>query len=90
MKVHIIPTFISITGNFHTRTLVEIAQLIAFKENLPDAYTYKKPPKHAQKIAMTLHVRVQEWLTLLSKVSRSILNQSRKIPTHATHNNKDK
>jgi hypothetical protein len=60
LMVHIIPTVISITGNFHTSTLAEIAQLVSFKENPPDNITYKSLPPQAQTIAMAIHVHAQE------------------------------
>ena len=37
----IIPIVISRTGNFHTRTFAEIAQLVSLNENPPDNITYK-------------------------------------------------
>jgi hypothetical protein len=87
LMVQIIPIVISITGNFHTRTLAEIAQLVSFKENLPDNITYKSLPPQAQTIAMAIHVHAQEWLTLMSKVSRFTLTQRRKTTKHSTTNN---
>jgi ribonuclease HI len=84
IQVEVIPIVISRTGNFHTRTLAEIAQLVSLKENPPDTLTYKALPDQAQTIAMTLHIHAQEWLTLMSKISRTILTQrhkNRKTPT---------
>jgi hypothetical protein len=69
---------ISRTRNFHTRTLAKIAQLVSFKENPPDNITYKSLPTHTQKIAIVIHVHAHEWLTLMSKVSRSTLIHRRK------------
>jgi hypothetical protein len=51
LMVQIIPIVISKTGNFHTRTLAEIAQLVSFKENPPNNITYKSLPPQAQTIA---------------------------------------
>ena len=73
LMVHIIPIIISRTGNFHTNTLAEIAQLISFKENPLDNITYKPIPPQAQTIVKAIHVHAQEWLTLMSKVSKSTL-----------------
>jgi hypothetical protein len=87
--VQIIPIVISITGNFHTRTLAEIAQLVSFKENPPDNIAYKSLPPQAQTIAMAIHVHAQEWLTFMSKVSRSNLTQGKKTTQHSTTNNND-
>ena len=84
-----IPIVISRTGNFHTRTLAEIAQLVSLKENPQDTLTYKSLPHQAQTIAMTLHIHAQEWLTLMSKISRNNLTQhhtQKKTPT-AKHDN---
>jgi hypothetical protein len=78
LQVQIIPIVISRTGNFHTRELVEIAQLVSFKENPPDNITYKSLPTQAQTIAMAIHVHAQEWLTLESKVSKSTLPKTNK------------
>jgi hypothetical protein len=87
LMAQIIPIVISRTGNFHTRTLAEIARLISLKENPPDSITYKSLPPQAQTIAMAIHVRAQEWLTLMSKVSRSTLAQRRKTTKNSTTNN---
>ena len=84
IQVEVIPIVISRTRNFHTRTLAEIAQLVSLKQNQPDALTYKHIPHQAQTIAMTLHKHPQEWLTLMSKISRNILTQrhaQKKTPT---------
>ena len=84
IQVEVIPIVISRTGNFHTRTLAEIAQLVSLKENPPDTLTYKSLPHQAQTIAMTLHIHAQEWLTLMSKISRNNLihhHTQRKTPT---------
>ena len=40
---------ISITGTFDVKTLVEIAQLVSFNEEPPDALTNKQLPRLAQK-----------------------------------------
>jgi hypothetical protein len=72
--IKIIPIVISRTGTFNVKTLAEIAQLISLDEEPPDALTYKQLPKPAQQIAMTLHVHAQEWLSHISKISRTILN----------------
>ena len=87
--VQIIPIVISRTGNFHTGTLAEIAQLVSFKKNPSYNITYKSLPPHAQTIAMAIHVHAQEWLTLMSKVSRSTLTQRKKTTKHSTTNNND-
>ena len=75
IQVEVMPIVISRIGNFHTRTLAEIAQLVSFKENPPDILTYKSLPHQAHTIAMSLHTHAQEWLTLMSKISRSNLTQ---------------
>jgi hypothetical protein len=72
-EIKIIPIVISRTGTFNVKTLAEIAQLISLDEEPPDAMTYKQLPKPAQQIAMTLHVHAQEWLSHISKISRTIL-----------------
>jgi hypothetical protein len=82
--IKIIPIVISRTGTFHVKTLAEIAQLISFEEEPPDALTYKQLPKPAQQIAMTLHIHAQEWLSHISKISRTILTTKQK------HNTKKK
>ena len=46
-QVQIIHIVISRTGNFHTRTLAEIAQLVSFKENPLDTLTFKSLPAQA-------------------------------------------
>jgi hypothetical protein len=46
--IKIIPIVISRTGTFNVKTLAEIAQLISFDEEPPDALTYKQLPKPAQ------------------------------------------
>jgi hypothetical protein len=71
----VIPIVISMTVNVHTRTLAEKAQLVSLKENPLDTLTYKFLPHQAQTIAMTLHIHAQEWLTLMSKISRNNLTQ---------------
>ena len=73
IQVEVIPIVISRIWNFHTRTLAEIAQLVSFKENSQDILIYKSLPHQAQIIAMSLHTHAQEWLTLMSKISRSNL-----------------
>ena len=80
---------ISKTCNFHTRTLVEIAHLVSFKENPPDNISYKSLPTQAQTIAMAIHVHAQELLTPMSKVSRSTLTQRRKTTKQIATNNND-
>jgi hypothetical protein len=75
LQVEVIPTVISKTRNFHTRTLAEIAQLVLFKKIPPESLTYKLLPSQAQTIAMSLHIHTQEWLTNMSKISRSNLIQ---------------
>jgi len=72
-EVQIIPIVISRTCSFHVKTLAEIAQLVSFKEEPPDELTYKQLPPPARDIAMALHVHAQEWLTLMSKISRNTL-----------------
>jgi hypothetical protein len=88
VEVQIIPIVISRTGSFHVKTLAEIAQLVSFHEEPPDVLTYRQLPRNAQKIAMALHVHAQEWLTLMSKISRRLLTStSNKRPcTHTTLN----
>ena len=54
--IKIIPIVISITGTFNVKTLAEIAQLVSFDKEPPEALTYKHLPKLAQQIAMTLHI----------------------------------
>ncbi len=53
-----------------TRTLKENEQLVPFKDIPQYSLIYKTLPKQAHKIAMAIHVRAQEWLTLMSKLSR--------------------
>ena len=89
LQVQIIPIEISITGNFHTRKLAEIAQLVSFKEDPPDNITYKSLPTQAQTSVMAIHVHAQEWLTLMSKVSKSTLNQRQKQTKKTTTSNND-
>jgi hypothetical protein len=89
LQVQIIPIVISRTGNFHTRTLAEIAQLVSFHENPPDNITYKSLPPQGQTIAMAIHVHAQEWITLMYKVSRSTLTQRKSTTKHSTTNNND-
>jgi hypothetical protein len=71
--IKIIPIVISRTCTFNVKTLAEIAELVTFHEEPPDALTYKQLPKPAQTIVMTLHVHAQEWLSHISKISRKIL-----------------
>ena len=87
IQVEVIPIVISRIGNFHTRTLAEIVQLVSFKENPPDTLTYKSLPPQAQTIAMTLHTHAQEWLIFMSKISRSSLAQhhTQKNTPYTTH-----
>jgi hypothetical protein len=89
IQVQIIPIVISRTGNFHTKTMAEIAQLVSFQENPPDTLTYKTLPPQAQSLIMAIHVHAQEWLTLISKVSRSTLTQRHKPTKHTPTNNND-
>ena len=89
LQVKLIPIVISRTGNFHTRTLAEIPQLVSFKENPRDKKTYKSLQTQAQTVAMAIHVHAQEWLTFMSKVSRSTLTQRKKTTKHTTTNNND-
>jgi hypothetical protein len=70
--VKILPNIISRTGTFNVKTLAEIAQLIYFKEEPPYALTFKQLSTTSKKIVMTLHVHAQEWLTYISKTSRTI------------------
>jgi hypothetical protein len=84
LQVQIVSIVISRTCNFYTNTLATIAQVILFIEHPPDVPIYKKLPKQAQKIAITLHVRAQAWLTLVSKVSRSTLSHPRRPSRNAT------
>jgi hypothetical protein len=69
------------------KTVAEIAQLVLFHENPPDNLTYRSLPPQAQSITMEIHVHAQEWLTLISKVSRSTLTHRQKPPKHTTTNN---
>ncbi len=71
--IKIIPIVISKTSTFNVKTLSKIAQLISFDEEQPDALTFKQLPRPAQQIAMTLRVHAQEWLSHISKISRTIL-----------------
>jgi len=65
--------------------------LVSFKDPpLPATLTYKTLPTQAHTIAMTIHVHAQEWLTLMSKVSRTNLTKPRKTSKYATHTNNDK
>jgi hypothetical protein len=86
LMVQIISIVISITGSFHASTLAEIAQLASFKENPPDNIKYKSLPPQAQTIAMAIHVHAQEWITLMSKVSKSTLTHRRNTTKHTTAN----
>ena len=88
--MQLIPIVIIRISNFYTRTFVRIAQLLLFKENSPDALTYKTLPTQAQTIAMTIRIHAQGWLTLMFKVSRSNLTQPRKTKKHVTHDTNDK
>jgi len=87
LQAQVIRVVRSKTGNFHTRTFAEIAQLVSFKENPPDTVTYKSQPHQAHTIAMSLHIHAQEWLTLIFKVSRSNLTHrhSQKKTPLTTH-----
>jgi len=64
--------------------------MVSFKENPPDNIAYKSLPSQAQTIAMAIHVHAQEWLTLISKVSRSTLTQRRNPSKNTTTNDNDK
>jgi hypothetical protein len=87
LQVEVITIVIHRTCNFHTRTMVEIAQLVSFKENPPNTLTYKSLPPQAQTFATSLHIHAQEWLTLMSKISRSSLTHrhTQKKTPHTTH-----
>ena len=50
-------------GTFNVRNLVEIAQLVSYKEEPQDALTCKQLPTTANKFAMALHVQAQDWLS---------------------------
>ena len=78
-----IPIVISKTCTFNVRTLVEIAQLVSYKEEPPDIMTYKQVPKPAKHIAMALHTQSQEWLSHISKNSLNILTTKSKTQTFA-------
>ena len=84
--IEIIPIVISRTGSFHVKTLAEIAQLVSFEEEPPDEMTYKDLPKSAKRIAMSLHVHAQQWLTLMLKLSKQLL--ARRHPTNRTRRRK--
>jgi len=71
--VTIIPTVISRTCTFNVNTMAEIAQLVSYKEEPPTIMTYKQLPNLAKHIAMALHTHAQEWLSHISKISRTIL-----------------
>jgi hypothetical protein len=71
--IQVIPIVISRTGSFHVKTLAEIAKLVSFQEEQPDTLKHKQMPQPAQEIAMALHVHAQEWLSLISKISRNLL-----------------
>jgi hypothetical protein len=60
LQVEIIPKVISMTGNFHTHIMAEIAQLVSLKENPPYKLIYKSLSPQAQTIAMALHTHAQE------------------------------
>ena len=81
--IQFIPIVNSKTGSFRVKTLAEIAKLVSFQEEPPDTLKYKQMPKPAQEIAMALHVHAQEWLSPISKISRSLLAQktTQLIPT---------
>jgi hypothetical protein len=57
--IKIIPIVISKIGTFNAKTLAEIAPLVSFDEEPPNALTYKQLPKPAKKGAMTLLVHAQ-------------------------------
>ena len=71
--IDIIPIVISRTGSFNVKTLAEIAQLVSFEEEPPDARTYNELPPDAKRIAMALHTHAQQWLTLMLKISKQLL-----------------
>jgi hypothetical protein len=71
--IQVIPIVISRTGSFHVKTRAEIAKLVSFQEEQPDTLKYKQMTQPAQEIAMALHVHAQEWLSLISKISRGLL-----------------
>jgi hypothetical protein len=81
--IKIIPIVITRTNTFNTKTLAEIAQLVSYKEEPPYVMTYKKLPKPAKHIAMSLHTYAQEWLSHISKHSRKILTTKQKTKAHA-------
>ena len=72
-NIDIIPIVISRTGSFHVKTLAEIAQLVSFDEEPPDAMKYTDLPPAAKRIAMALHTHAQHWLTLMLKLSKQTL-----------------
>ena len=59
IQARIIPIVISITGNFYTKTMAEIAQLVSLQENPPDNLIDKSLPPQAQSIIMAIHVHAQ-------------------------------
>jgi hypothetical protein len=67
--------------------LVEIAPLVSFKKKPSGNITYKSLPTQAQTIVMAIHIHAQEWLTLMSKISKSTLTQRRKHSKKTTRNN---
>jgi hypothetical protein len=69
------------TSNFHTRTLAEIAQIVFFKENPPDTLAYKTLPTQAQTIAMAIRMHAQEWLKIMSKVTKTTSSTPKKHKT---------
>jgi hypothetical protein len=71
LYVHIISIVICRTGNFHTITFAEIAPLVSFNENPPDALTYKTLQTQAQSITMILHIHAHEWLTNLKGLEKT-------------------
>jgi hypothetical protein len=81
-EVKIIPIVISRTYTFHVKTLAEIVQLVSFKEEPPDALTFKQLTPTAKRIAMALHVHAQEWLSHISKTSKKILATKTKKTTN--------
>ena len=77
-EVKIILIVISRTSTFHVKNLAEIAQLVSFKEEPPDELTFKQLPLTAKRIAMSLHVHAQEWISHISKTPRKILTTKNK------------
>ncbi len=69
-EVKIIPIVVNITCTLNVKTLAEIAQLVSYKEEPPDVFTFKQLPTTTKNIVMSLHVHAHEWLLYTSKNSR--------------------